>query len=71
LQEKRPDEAFVHCTKALELNPGFIDARYNLGTVFVAMGKNAEARAEFLKVLAINPNFTPAKNALDQLTKNP
>ena len=70
LQLKRPNEALAHCTKALQLKPGFIDARYNLGMAFAAMGKNAEARAEFSNVLAADPNYLPAKNALERLNKD-
>jgi tetratricopeptide (TPR) repeat protein len=67
LQLKRPGEALLHCTKALQLIPGFTDAHYNLGMVFAAMGKNAEAAAEFSNVLAADPNNPAAKNALERL----
>ena len=67
LQLKRPGEALLHCTKALQLIPGFTDAHYNLGMVFAAMGKNAEAAAEFSNVLAADPNNPAVKNALEQL----
>jgi tetratricopeptide (TPR) repeat protein len=48
----------VHCREALRLKPNFPDARYNLGIAFAAQGKEAEALAEFSKVLAANPSHS-------------
>jgi putative PEP-CTERM system TPR-repeat lipoprotein len=47
--------AIVHYKNALEKNPNFVAARYNLGLAYIETGKMEQAEREFQKVLLQNP----------------
>jgi tetratricopeptide (TPR) repeat protein len=61
------DDALVHCAEALRLSPGLVDGHFNRATALASEGKNAEAAAEFSRVLAIDPNHADARAALERL----
>lgn len=63
----RLDEALAHCDEALRLQPDSIGGHFNRGTALAAKGKNAEAEAEFARVLAADPNHADARAALERL----
>jgi tetratricopeptide (TPR) repeat protein len=58
--------------RALEVDPAFNEARFNLGISYLRLGaKDAEyrrkARAEFHKMLAVNPQVADAHHALGEV----
>jgi len=64
---ERIDEALQHCGEALRLNPDLVDGHFNRGTALAAQGQNAEAEAEFSRVLAAHPEHADARAALERL----
>ncbi len=56
---------------SLLLDRGFVGAEvyYNLGLAQAAQGKNAEAVLSYLRALAIDPQLSSARAALDQLAR--
>jgi TolA-binding protein len=57
--------------RTIETDPGYVDAYYRRALGYLGQGKNAEARADFEKVLELDPNGTMADNArkvLEQAT---
>ena len=56
------DEAIAEYRTALRLSPNDADVHNNLGLVLKALGRSAEAREEFTKVLSLLPD-TPANQA--------
>ena len=51
---------------ALELNPHYAEAHYNLGNVLAGRGQIDEAIAHFKKALEIKPDYAEARRSLDQ-----
>jgi len=54
------DEAAKECRKTLELDPNFVPGHWLLGSVLLAQGKQAEARAEFeaaVRMAGDNPRY--------------
>jgi Flp pilus assembly protein TadD len=56
----RLDDAERRYRQALELEPGFAEARNNLGTLCLQLGRLEEAEASFRGVLASRPDFPEA-----------
>ena len=54
-------EAVGHFQGALEIEPDFAKAHYNLGVAFVQLGRVSEAIAHYNKALEINPNYAEAE----------
>src|SRR4029079_16021821 len=63
--EGQLDAAAEAFRRALQIQPGYENARFNLGTTFAAQRRPAEAAAEFRHVLAAIPQDREAR---DQLT---
>jgi 4-amino-4-deoxy-L-arabinose transferase-like glycosyltransferase len=66
----RLDEAEVHFTKALELNPKNIPAHYNMAILLAKKGELDKSLELIQKVLELSPDFVPAlrfKAKLEQL----
>ena len=65
----RPDEAIPWLEKAMGAKryccPQF--AHFNLGRALVMTGEVTKARRQFERALAIDPDYTPARRALDVL----
>jgi Flp pilus assembly protein TadD len=57
-------EAMVQFQKALEINPNYADAHYDLGTVLLQKREVNEAIVQYQKVLEINPEYAEAHNNL-------
>ena len=55
-------ESLAHLQKALEIEPKFADAHYNLGNTYLQMGQAKEAIAQYQMALDIDPNDTQALN---------
>jgi tetratricopeptide (TPR) repeat protein len=52
----------VHFQKALQINPDYAGARYNLGNALLEKGSVDEAIVHFQKAIQINPNYADAHN---------
>ena len=57
----RIDQAVNCYSKAVELNPAFVDAHTNLGSAFNKLGRFDQARASYNKVLKLDPNNAGAQ----------
>ncbi len=58
------EEALRHLAKAVELDSGYTEARYNLGRLLQAKGKVAQAIAEYRRVIQQRPNLADAHLSL-------
>ena len=67
LAEREGDyqRAVYFYSRSLELAPDEPIAHYNFGLSLQALGRHAEAKAEFRKVLQLAPDFTDATTALN------
>jgi protein O-mannosyl-transferase len=54
-QEQRVDEAIDQYQKALEIHPGYVEARKNLAATLLDQGRLDEAIIQFQKVLEVRP----------------
>ena len=60
----QPDAALVHYQSALEIAPGYADARYNLAATHSDLGRHDEAIRQYRKVLSISPKHAGSHNNL-------
>jgi len=70
--QSKYEEALKYYKRAVEIQKDFLDAIYQLGLTYLAMGNNAEAIATFesyLKYDADSPKANQVKNFLDFLKK--
>jgi tetratricopeptide (TPR) repeat protein len=67
LEVGKNDEAIPWCNKALQIDPLFPRANYNLGNAYANIGKNKEAIEAYRKEIKINPGFLEAYNNLAAL----
>jgi tetratricopeptide (TPR) repeat protein/peroxiredoxin len=61
------DQAIREFTLALETNPDYAEAHYNLGTLYLKQGKPEEARRHLLRALELRPDYPDALNNLGLL----
>lgn len=62
-REGKSDEAIAHLRRAIELHPGYLMARNNLGVQLLSQGKLAEAEEELRKAITLDPKaFNPGLN---------
>ena len=57
-------DAELSTRKAIEINPDFADAHYNLGNTLKNLGKFQEAKISYSKAIEIKPNFAKAYSNL-------
>jgi tetratricopeptide (TPR) repeat protein len=62
----RPDEAEAHLLRAIEIYPGFQDARLNLSALYLMLGRNDEAAAQ-AQILVDDATFPATWRALTNL----
>lgn len=67
LVQKRTAEAIPCFRKALELQPDFAEAQYNLGNVMAMSGMIDTAAGHYRKALKIMPNYAEAHNNLGSI----
>lgn len=67
----RTNEAGEHFLKAVGLDTNYWQARFNLATSYLQRSRLSEARQQFEAVLRLQPDFTPAKAALERLRPTP
>ena len=60
LDQKRMAEALAPLEKLVRLRPREIEARYNLGTVYTALGRTADAIPCYAQVLLLKPDHAMA-----------
>jgi tetratricopeptide (TPR) repeat protein len=61
------DQAIREFTAALETDPDYAEAHYNLGTLYLKQGKPDEARRHLLRALELRPEYPDALNNLGLL----
>jgi tetratricopeptide (TPR) repeat protein len=61
------DRAVRHLEVAIQLNPQFAVARYNLGTALEAAGRTHDAAQRYREALDISPMYAAAHNALGRV----
>lgn len=61
-----PSTAIEHFTRAIQIDPSFIEAYTNRGFAYLAMNNQDKAYEDFKSALAIDPEFGPAVNAVKQ-----
>jgi len=62
----RLGEAENACTKALHVDAGNIQARYNLGLVLMELGRLDESEGQFRRILAVDPGLKDVRMALSE-----
>ncbi len=67
LQLRRPSDAHAAARLALERAPALADARFNLAKALEGLGRPGEAMAEYRRVLAEQPDYALAREALRAL----
>ena len=55
--------------KAIELDPNFSMAYFNLGNIKKNLGKTKESLNSFIKVIELNPQYVYTYNAITELLK--
>ena len=58
----RHEQAAKHYKAALSINPGYAEARNNLGNALAALNRAQEAIAQYQQALEINPGYAEAHN---------
>jgi tetratricopeptide (TPR) repeat protein len=64
------EDAVPYLTKAVALDPGYVDGYYQRALAYLKLGRAAESRADFEKVLALTPDGPQAelaRKALEQI----
>ena len=63
------EEAVNFFSKAIEADPNFINAICNRGVAYENLGRNEEARKDYLRCKEISANFEPAVAGLNRLDR--
>jgi len=66
-EREKYDEAIGAFKRATELNANVPSVRYNLGQAYEAAGVPSEAVYEYSRALEIDPTYSRAQTALDDL----
>lgn len=62
-EQSKPKEAIAEFTKAIEINPTFVDAYFNRATVYLVTHNVDAALRDLNKVIDIDPGLAPPYNA--------
>ena len=60
ISPNKPDEAITYFTKAITLDPTYADGYFRRGLAYMGVGKMAEAKADFNKLLELQPTGAQA-----------
>jgi Flp pilus assembly protein TadD len=66
----KPEEAVTYFTKAVTLDPSYADGYFRRGLAYMGLGKMAEAKADFGKLLELQPSGPQAdlaKKAIESI----
>ncbi len=63
-------EAELYLRKAIELNPNFANAHFNLGNIFIDLDKLQEAELSIRKAIELDPDFENAHSNLAGILKD-
>jgi tetratricopeptide (TPR) repeat protein len=61
--------ALQHCRKALGVNPGLRQVRFDFAANLAASGDKDAAIEEYTRLLAIDPSYAGAQTALENLKR--
>jgi len=64
------DEAIFHLRIALQRHPDYIPAYGNLGIAYLRKGDRTEARRQFERILALDPQNQVARQFMEQLNRD-
>ena len=70
LNQQKVEEAIPYLTKAVTVDPSFVDGYFQRGLAYLGLQKHAEAKADFRKVLELapeGPQAETARKALEQI----
>jgi tetratricopeptide (TPR) repeat protein len=66
----KPEDAIIYFTKAVTLDPAYVDGYFRRGLAYMGAGKMAEAKADFNKVIELKPTgpeADKARKAIEQI----
>ena len=66
----KSQEAEFLYRKAIELNPNFADAHFNLGNILRDLGKSKDAELSTRKAIELKPNYVEAHSNLGNILKD-
>jgi len=69
LQEDSTEKALRQFTIAIQEKPDYVEAYFNRGLCQEILGDLAKAREDYQQALTFNPDYTPASEALQRITK--
>jgi tetratricopeptide (TPR) repeat protein len=69
LNAQKPHEAISYLTKAVTVDPGYVDGYFQRGLAYLGQGKTAEAKADFQKVIELSPTGAQAETAKKALAQ--
>jgi tetratricopeptide (TPR) repeat protein len=64
---KQYNKALEYFTGAINIDPKYAEAYFGRGITYQTMGDNKKAALDFQSCLSINPEYQPARNALNKL----
>jgi tetratricopeptide (TPR) repeat protein len=70
LNQGKPEEAIAYLSRAIALDPTYLDGYFQRGLAYLQLGRTAEARADLQKVIELGPDSPQAQTAkkgLEQL----
>ncbi|MDW8309829.1 MAG: tetratricopeptide repeat protein, partial [Verrucomicrobiales bacterium] len=71
LEQGRVEEAIGHLREALQIEPEYAQAHYQLGRAHARAGRTAEAARHLREALRLKPDFEAARRELAQLGEAP
>lgn len=69
LNAQKPQEAIGYLTKAVTVDPNYVDGYFQRGLAYLGQGKTAEAKADFQKVIELAPTGAQAETAKKALAQ--
>ena len=63
------ETARTHLLRAVEIDPDYLNARYNLANLYQSKGQLTEAVSQYLKTLEIDPGYAKAHNNLAEILR--
>jgi len=65
------NEGLERCSAAVAMDPKSATAQYRLGLILAHQGQPDDARRAFEAALAVDPQFAPARQSLQDLQRPP